>query len=107
MDLGDKKLDIMKGISKVMADATGKPESYIAVSIIDNTALIFGGTDEPAALANMMSIGAISMENNGAVTKGVTELLEPFGLDAARIYINFFDVPRCVAAYLFTDKSRV
>jgi phenylpyruvate tautomerase len=56
--------------------------------------VIFAGTDEPCALANMNSIGAIAMESNGAITKDVTELLEPFGLDAARIYINFFDLPR-------------
>lgn len=39
LDLGDKKLDIMKGISKAMAEATGKPESYIGVSITHNASV--------------------------------------------------------------------
>lgn len=34
-DLGDKKLEIMKACSKAIQAATGKPESYIAVSITD------------------------------------------------------------------------
>lgn len=34
-DLGDKKMEIMKACSKAIQAATGKPESYIAVSITD------------------------------------------------------------------------
>ena len=65
-----------------------------AVSITDNASVIFGGSDAPTALAGLYSIGSIAMEANGAITKDVTDLLEPFGLDEDRIYINFFDVPR-------------
>jgi len=64
------------------------------VTINDNAALLFGGSDAPAALGCVYSIGAIAMESNGGITSDVTELLEPFGLDAGRIYINFFDMPR-------------
>mmetsp|Transcript_14087 Transcript_14087/g.32615 ORF Transcript_14087/g.32615 Transcript_14087/m.32615 type:complete len:165 (-) Transcript_14087:1339-1833(-) len=94
VDLGDKKLEIMKACSKAIAKNTGKPESYIAVSINDKADVIFGGTDEPAALGCLYSIGAISAESNGGVTKDVTDLIEPFGVAENRIYINFFDVPR-------------
>ena len=66
----------------------------IAVSITDNASVIFGGSDAPTALGNLYSIGAIGKESNGAITKDVTDLLEPFGLAEDRIYINFFDVPR-------------
>lgn len=36
VNLGDKKLDIMKACSKAIQEATGKPEAYIAVSVTDN-----------------------------------------------------------------------
>eukprot|EP00980_Cylindrotheca_fusiformis_P022742 scaffold9672_cov112-Cylindrotheca_fusiformis.AAC.5 len=94
VDLGDKKLEIMKACSKVVCQATGKPESYIAVSITDNASVIFGGSDAPAALGNLYSIGAIAMESNGKITSDVTDLLEPYGVAENRIYINFFDMPR-------------
>ena len=42
----------------------------------------------------MYSIGAITMESNGAIHSSVSDLLEPFGVDTSRIYINFFDMPR-------------
>ncbi|KAG7364826.1 Tautomerase/MIF superfamily protein [Nitzschia inconspicua] len=94
LDLGDKKMEIMKECSKAISKATGKPESYIGVSITDKASVIFGGSDEPCALGNMYSIGAIGMESNGKIQSAVTDLLEPFGLEESRIYINFFDMPR-------------
>ena len=49
VDLGDKKMDIMKACSKAISAATGKPESYIAVAVTDNASMIFGGSSEPLA----------------------------------------------------------
>jgi len=34
------------------------------------------------------------MESNGAIQNGVSDLLEPYGVDATRIYITFFDMDR-------------
>ena len=56
--------------------------------------MIFGGSDEPTALGTVYSIGAIGTESNGAITKDITDLLEPLGVAENRIYINFFDMPR-------------
>jgi len=94
VDLGAQKLDIMKACSKGISEITGKPEAYVAVAITDNASVIFGGTADPTALGNMYSLGAISIENNSAVQNCVTDLLEPYGVAADRIYINFFDMPR-------------
>lgn len=65
-----------------------------AVSINDNASVIFGGSDAPTALGCLYSIGAIEKVSNGQTTSSVADALEPFGVDAARIYINFFDMPR-------------
>ena len=96
VDLGDKKMDIMKACSKAISAATGKPESYIAVCIHDNASMIFGGSDAPLALGCMYSIGAIAMDSNGQVQASVTEQLAPFGVTGDRIYINFFVSPKCI-----------
>jgi phenylpyruvate tautomerase len=59
--------------------------------------MVFGGSDAPLALGCLYSIGAINMANNGKITSGVTDILEKYGVEQDRIYINFFDVPRdCV-----------
>jgi len=73
---------------------TGKPESYVAISINDKADVIFGGTEDPTALGCLYSIGSIAKESNGKIQTAVTDLFEEFGIDEARIYINFFDMPR-------------
>jgi len=94
IDLGDKKLDVMKACSKSISEILAKPEAYVAVAITDNASVIFGGSDAPAALGNLVSIGGICIENNSAIQNSVTDLLEPYGVAADRMYITFFDIPR-------------
>jgi hypothetical protein len=62
-----------------------------AICINDKADLIFAGTDAPAALGTLCAFGCINKETNGKITAAVTDLLEEFGLDETRIYINFFD----------------
>lgn len=91
VDLGEKKMEIMKGqsvlrdmyyfhtmtialirrdgwlvvaCSKLICQHTGKPESYIAVSIKDNASVIFGGTDAPTALGNLYSVRNLNGDND-------------------------------------------
>eukprot|EP00536_Pseudo-nitzschia_multiseries_P014749 jgi/Psemu1/262397/estExt_Genewise1Plus.C_7630015 len=94
LDLGDKKLEVMKKASKAICEVTGKPEAYIGVSITDNASVIFGGSDAPCALGNLYSIGAISKENNGQMQSKITDILSEFGLEENRMYINYWDMPR-------------
>lgn len=65
-----------------------------AVSVTDKASMIFGGSTAPLALGCVYSLGSINKANNGALTKGVTDVLEKYGVDEGRMYISFFDVPR-------------
>ena len=56
--------------------------------------MIFGGSDEPCALAMLTSLGAINKRNNEKFSAALAELLSEYGVDSGRYYINFFDVPR-------------
>ena len=67
---------------------------YTYISARKKADVIFGGSDAPTALGCLYSIGAISMESNGALTSAITDILEPFGVKEDRIYINFFDMAR-------------
>ena len=94
VDLGNDKSTILKQLSSLVASTTGKPETYVAISITDNASMSFGGTDAPLALGCLYSIGAINVANNGKIQSGVTDVLEKYGVVGNRIYINFFDMPR-------------
>eukprot|EP00803_Ostreobium_quekettii_P004281 evm.model.scf_858.5 EVM.evm.TU.scf_858.5 scf_858:27314-28379(-) len=60
--------DIIKALSGAVASSTGKPESYVLVSLTTDKPMCFGGTEEPAAYAELISIGAIGGEKNKAVS---------------------------------------
>jgi phenylpyruvate tautomerase PptA (4-oxalocrotonate tautomerase family) len=88
------KASFLKAASKAVVMATGKPESYVAVAVYDGADLIWGGSDAPAAIGCLYSIGSINMENNGKLMVELDKLLAPEGVPASRTYVNFFDVPR-------------
>ena len=90
LDLGDKKLDIMKECSKAISTATGKPEAYIGVSITDNASVIFGGSDDPCALGNLYSIGAIAMESNGQIQVSNKKSFLPVKLVVYQTHLSSF-----------------
>ena len=87
VNLNDSKSSILLELSKLVASSTGKPESYVAISITDNASMVFGGSDAPLALGVMYSLGAINKENNSKVQCGVTDILEKFGVTEDRIYM--------------------
>jgi phenylpyruvate tautomerase len=85
---------LLKAASEAIAASLSKPESYVAVCINDSLDLVFGGTDAPCAVGCVYSIGSINQQNNASLTAAISALLEPHGVAANRIYLNFFDVPR-------------
>lgn len=46
------------------------------VSVIPEVLMCFGGTTEPCAIANLMSIGALGVEQNKKHAKVLFELVE-------------------------------
>lgn len=93
VDLGEKEA-FMKQVSAAIAAATGKPESYVAVCVLDKQSVIFGGSDAPCAIGVLYSIGAVEKANNKRFMEEITPMLGEYGVEADRIYVNFFDVPR-------------
>jgi hypothetical protein len=46
----------------------------------DEQALLFEGTDEPCAIAQLNSIGAINLENNKSFSKSFAAIIEEHGI---------------------------
>eukprot|EP00898_Chlorokybus_atmophyticus_P006343 jgi/Chlat1/670/Chrsp104S01155 len=87
--------DFLKAASKIIAAETGKPESYVCVSLRAGVPMTFGGTEEPAAAAELISIGGIGGQKNKSISKKLSDLLSA-SLNVApnRYYINFVDMER-------------
>ncbi|MBS1212028.1 MAG: putative phenylpyruvate tautomerase [Proteobacteria bacterium] len=78
--------------SQKVAKELNKPESYVMVELAENTAMLFAGTDDPAAMVELKSIGLPSVLIR-PLSKMLSVLLkEQLGIEPSRVYIEFTDV---------------
>lgn len=85
----DDKAGLLKKLSKVSAEAIGKPENYVMTACDPQTEMTFGGTADPAAFIQCKSIGL-----SGSQTKNISSALCTFcqkelNVPEDRVYIEF------------------
>ena len=81
---------LQKEISTMVADLTGKPESYVMTMIQSDSKMTFAGSDEPCCFIKLQSIGSL---NPSSMSKSLCELISAkTNIKTNRIYIEFFDV---------------
>lgn len=89
----DAKEKIVKGLSKVLADVTGKPERYCMALIEDDAVIAFAGNIAKGAFIEVKGIGGLSPDINKKLSSAICSFLKSeAGIDPAAIYINFTDV---------------
>jgi len=90
----DTQKSLISRASQAVAAMLGKPERYVMVSLEQNPAMLFGGSDEPLAYLELKSIGLPEAET-AEFSRALTSLLgDELGLPPDRIYIEFADAPR-------------
>lgn len=85
---------LLSNASGTVAEALGKPESYVMVSLEKGASMLFGGTDAPLVYMELKSIGLPEVrtaELSAALTERVAVEL---GVDKGRVYIEFADAAR-------------
>jgi phenylpyruvate tautomerase len=88
----EKKTEIISALSKIIAEATGKPEKYV-MAIVSEADISMAGKTGPAAFLDVRSIGSINKQVNGTICKEVSALLDKLlRIPGERIYISFNDV---------------
>ncbi len=81
---------LQKEISKIVAELTGKPESYVMTMIHSNSNMTFAGSDEPCCFITLKSIGSLKP---ALMSKSLCNLIaSKTNINANRIYIEFIDV---------------
>lgn len=88
----DQQNRLLSSLSKAVADALGKPEQYVMVTLA-RTALWMAGRGGGGAFGDLRSIGGLSPEVNRKLAKEVSKLLsDVLGIPADRVYLNFSNV---------------
>ncbi len=87
-----QKSELVLALSKIAAEATGKPEMYVMAMISDSTMSMAGKTG-PAAFVDVRSIGSINSRVNKTISQNVAALLQKsLNIPGDRVYISFNDV---------------
>ncbi|XP_015784769.1 macrophage migration inhibitory factor [Tetranychus urticae] len=78
--------------AQVVADALGKPKSYVIVSF-KSAVMSMGGESGPTAIAHLGSIGKIDREMNKKTSKALSAfLVKELGLPEDKFYIMFHNL---------------
>lgn len=89
----DKKGQVLSSLSRLIADGTGKPESYV-MATVEHAEGIMAGEPGPVAFADVRGIGGLSSDVNNKLSSLLCEYLEgELGIPADRTYVTFTDVP--------------
>ncbi len=91
--LADKqRTALLASLSNLVAEAIGKPETYVMV-IINPAAIQMSGAPGDAAFVDVRSIGGLTRDVNRKLSERACALLhESLGIPVERIYLNFTDV---------------
>ncbi len=74
----------------MVAELTGKPESYVMTMIQRDAKMTFAGSDEPCCFIKVKSIGSLTPS---LMSKSLCELISSkTNILGHRIYIEFIDV---------------
>ncbi|XP_067237856.1 macrophage migration inhibitory factor [Chanodichthys erythropterus] len=91
--------ELLSEATQELAKAMGKPAQYIAVQIIPDQMMMFGGKGDPCALCSLTSIGKIegAQKQYSKLLMGL--LSKHLAISPDRIYINFVDMDAANVAW--------
>lgn len=85
---------LLPKLSKTVAEALGKSENYVMVSLHEALPMLFAGSDAPLAYLELKSIG-LPKERTAVLSASLCALVsEQLNIAQDRIYIEFADVKR-------------
>ncbi|KAM7265312.1 hypothetical protein ACFE04_002995 [Oxalis oulophora] len=85
--------------SSILAEATstvakliGKPEAYVMIVLKGSVPMAFGGTEQPAAYAELVSIGGLNPDVNKKLSAAIAAILETkLSVPKSRFFLKFYD----------------
>ncbi|PWA58566.1 macrophage migration inhibitory factor [Artemisia annua] len=83
---------ILSDATSVVAKLIGKPEAYVMIVLKGSVPMAFGGTEEPAAYGEIVSIGGLNPDVNKKLSAAVADILSTkLSVPKSRFFLKFFD----------------
>lgn len=89
---GQSRTDLLRKLSRIVAETIGKPEEYVMVTV-SHSDILMSGQPGDAAFVDLRSIGGLSDDTNRKLTERICDLLqESLTISPDRVYTTFTDV---------------
>ncbi|WOK96683.1 macrophage migration inhibitory factor [Canna indica] len=83
---------ILSEASKAVSNIIGKPEAYVMVVLKGSIPISFGGTQQPAAYGELVSIGGLNPDVNKKLSAEIATILEnKLSIPKSRYFLKFYD----------------
>ncbi|XP_015897413.1 uncharacterized protein LOC107431054 isoform X2 [Ziziphus jujuba] len=83
---------ILSEATSVVANIIGKPESYVMVVLKGSVPISFGGSEQPAAYGELVSIGGLNPDVNKKLSAAIASILETkLSVPKSRFFLKFHD----------------
>ncbi|XP_057523799.1 uncharacterized protein LOC130803626 isoform X1 [Amaranthus tricolor] len=83
---------ILSEATSSIAKLIGKPESYVMVVLKGSVPMAFGGTEQPAAYGELVSIGGLNPDTNKKLSAAIASILETkLSVPKSRFFLKFYD----------------
>ncbi|KAK6164799.1 hypothetical protein DH2020_001663 [Rehmannia glutinosa] len=83
---------ILSEASSTVAKLIGKPEAYVMIVLKGSVPMSFGGTEQPAAYGELLSIGGLNPDVNKKLSAAISNILETkLSVSKSRFYLKFYD----------------
>lgn len=84
---------LLKAASQTVSQQSGKPESFVMVTIEQKANMLFGGSDAPTAILDYRALGL--PDDRQSFSDVLCSLINKHtGIDGSRIYISMTDSER-------------
>ncbi|KAF1868264.1 hypothetical protein Lal_00018784, partial [Lupinus albus] len=83
---------ILSEATSTVAKLIGKPEAYVMIVLKGSVPVSFGGTEQPAAYGELVSIGGLNPDVNKKLSAEIASILETkLSVPKSRFFLKFYD----------------
>ncbi|XP_020239150.1 macrophage migration inhibitory factor homolog [Cajanus cajan] len=83
---------ILSEATSSVANIIGKPEAYVMIVLKGSVPIAFGGTEQPAAYGELVSIGGLNPSTNKELSAAIAAILETkLSVAKSRFFLKFYD----------------
>ncbi|GMN40446.1 hypothetical protein TIFTF001_009673 [Ficus carica] len=99
---------ILSEATSVVANLIGKPEAYVMVVLKGSIPISFGGSEQPAAYGELVSIGGLNPDVNKKLSAAIANILETkLSVPKSRYFLKPIKLKNMLSVCMLYTRTRI